>query len=657
MSNEIEDKPAAGKTRIDSSKLTGVSLGTQLNGLYEIDKRIASGGMGEVYRGHNIHNDEPVAIKIVLPEFAKDETILALFRKEAKVLGRLTNDAIVRYHAFSIDPDLKRPYLAMEFVDGTSLADERDKGPIPPELVRHGLIRVAEGLASAHSFDVIHRDLTPENVILPDRKMAQAKIIDFGIAKATEMTGGTVLGDRFAGKYNFVSPEQLVLGGSITGKTDIYSLGLVIASCLRGEDLDMGGEDIVEVNRKRRTVPELDGVDNAFIPLLNRMLDPNPDTRIESMEAVVEEAMNMGSLGSDEYSDTGLKSGATTKGFTGAGMQSLPYSNKLPPSSNQPKSESPFGGIEEVKNPTSNIKINNTDTAKKKSSLPKILASLFLISTLGFGAYIYYMPLMSEITQKEVAKESGVKEILPEGSPKIAEPVEEVKAAVKKEIPPLEKAQNWLEEYSNPTCFFAKVHSTSSDEIKMEFFSNDKITIDNYKKDYTSSNEIPLISTNNILNNEQCGLTELLSNISVFSDERPFELHVRPDIESGGELIIPDNEPINGELKKLSYPIVQLLLLGNEGIVYDLGPFLIRNGDSASFSVQLQLKPNDKNKNEDIAPLIALAITSRNGLESAQIENFAPAKTFFDNVVSSLKDEKSEISFQVKYFRLKATGS
>lgn len=117
------------KTRISTNDIyTGV--GTQLSGIYELDERIASGGMGEVYRGHNIQTGDHVAIKIVLPEFARDQTILSLFRKEASILNHLSHDAVVRYHVFTIDPRIGRPYLAMEFVDGQSLFDVMRRGPM-----------------------------------------------------------------------------------------------------------------------------------------------------------------------------------------------------------------------------------------------------------------------------------------------------------------------------------------------------------------------------------------------------------------------------------------------------------------------------------------------------------------------------------------------
>jgi serine/threonine protein kinase len=99
----------------------GVAPGTRLNGVYEVDQMIGAGGMGEVYRCHEIQTGAVVAIKMLLPEMAENEAALALFRKEAAALHHLPHDAIVRYFVFSVEPALQRPYLAMEFVDGQSL--------------------------------------------------------------------------------------------------------------------------------------------------------------------------------------------------------------------------------------------------------------------------------------------------------------------------------------------------------------------------------------------------------------------------------------------------------------------------------------------------------------------------------------------------------
>jgi serine/threonine-protein kinase len=272
------------KTRI-STNVTHAGVGTQLSGIYELDERIASGGMGEVYRGHNIQTGDHVAIKIVLPEFARDQTILSLFRKEASVLNHLSHDAVVRYHVFTIDPGIGRPYLAMEFVDGESLFDVMRRGPMPGEDVRRLCHRLASGLSAVHQAGAVHRDLSPDNIILPDGRVERAKIIDFGIARSA--TGGeTLIGGKFAGKYNYVSPEQLGLyGGEVSEQSDIYSLGLVLAAALRGKPLDMSGSQY-EVIEKRRTVPDLSDIDPDFQELISAMLQPDPRDRPASMAEI-----------------------------------------------------------------------------------------------------------------------------------------------------------------------------------------------------------------------------------------------------------------------------------------------------------------------------------------------------------------------------------
>ena len=147
---------------------------------------------------------------------------------------------------------------------------------MPVEDARTLLYKVASGLAAAHEAGVIHRDLSPDNIILPGGKVGHAKIIDFGIARSANVGGETLLGGVFAGKYNFVSPEQLgMYGGEVTDRSDIYSLGLVMAAALRGASLNMSGSQ-VEVIEKRREVPDLSAVDESLRPIIEAMLQPNP---------------------------------------------------------------------------------------------------------------------------------------------------------------------------------------------------------------------------------------------------------------------------------------------------------------------------------------------------------------------------------------------
>ena len=122
----------------------------RLNDTYEIDAHIASGGMGEVYRGHNIETGEPVAIKAVRPEFAEDETILALFKKEATVLGRLRHDTIVRYYSFSRIRRSACLIWRWSSFKGNPSRIAIAAGPLDRREAALLFIRVAEGLAVAH---------------------------------------------------------------------------------------------------------------------------------------------------------------------------------------------------------------------------------------------------------------------------------------------------------------------------------------------------------------------------------------------------------------------------------------------------------------------------------------------------------------------------
>ena len=301
------------RTQIVSRSLT-VEIGTELNQTYKIDSLIGVGGMGEVFKGHNIQTGDPVAIKVVLPEYARDEMIFELFRKEARVLNHLSHDAIVRYYVFSLDRDLGRPYLAMEFVDGPSLAVRAKSKPLSNldffNLLRH----LADGLHKAHEAGVIHRDISPDNVILPGGLVENAKIIDFGIARSATVGGGTLLGGSFAGKYSYVSPEQLGLyGGEVTPKSDIYSLGLTMAAAVRGQAIDMSGSQ-VEVIEKRRKVPDLAsfGIPQEVRTILASMLQPDPANRPASMAEVrdwvdKEQAKKSAKPGNTKSANTGSK--------------------------------------------------------------------------------------------------------------------------------------------------------------------------------------------------------------------------------------------------------------------------------------------------------------------------------------------------------------
>ena len=275
------------RTIIQPGSPGSVRRGVRLNGIYEIETLIAQGGMGEVYKGFNIQTNDPVAIKMILPELSNNPDAFALFRREASTLHNLQHEAIVRYFVFSVDPELQRAYLAMEFVDGPVAHQAADAGHASRSPRRTILRkRIGGALEAAHRFGVIHRDISSDNVILPGNDPRRAKIIDFGIARSQRPGEGTLIGGGFAGKYNYVSPEQLGLaGGEVTAKSDIYSFGLVLAEALARAP-DRHERDAGRDHREAPQAPDLSDIDPSIRPLLQAMLQPLPADRPASMAAV-----------------------------------------------------------------------------------------------------------------------------------------------------------------------------------------------------------------------------------------------------------------------------------------------------------------------------------------------------------------------------------
>ncbi len=265
-----------------------IRVGDVLNGIFEVKRFIARGGMGEVFEGVNIQTEEKVAIKVILPALAADPKVEAMFRKEAKTLTKLSHPALVQYRVLAHDPQLGLLYIVTDFIDGTSLNEAMaGLGATPAELLALTR-RLAEGLRAAHELGAIHRDLSPDNVLLERGRLERARIIDFGIAKDLDPGNATIIGDGFAGKLGFVAPEQLGdYGRNIGPWTDVYSLGLVILSVSRGKNVDLGST-LVDAIDKRRQSMDLSLVPTELRALLQAMLVPDPAARLPSMGDVIQ---------------------------------------------------------------------------------------------------------------------------------------------------------------------------------------------------------------------------------------------------------------------------------------------------------------------------------------------------------------------------------
>lgn len=264
-----------------------IAIGMTLNHIFEVRRFIARGGMGEVYEGVNINTDERVAIKVILSHLALDANVREMFLKEARTLTRLSHPALVQYRVLAQEPTLGVLYIVTEYIDGQQLSDVI--GVVRPnESDLIGLTRrLASGLQAAHELGAIHRDIAPDNVLLPEGRLSEAKIIDFGIAKDLDPSTKTIVGDGFAGKLGFVAPEQFGDYNREVGPwTDVYSLALVLLSVAAGRPIDMGAT-LVEAIDKRRAGPDLSAAPERLRPVLAGMLRPNPAERFRSMSEVL----------------------------------------------------------------------------------------------------------------------------------------------------------------------------------------------------------------------------------------------------------------------------------------------------------------------------------------------------------------------------------
>ena len=235
----------------------------------------------------NVTSDERVAIKVMLPSLAADPNVIAMFRREARSMTRLQHEALVQYRVLAQEPQRRILYIVTDYIDGTPLCDVLETLKPSPEQLEMLLRRLASGLRAAHQLGILHRDISPDNVLLEGGQMERAKIVDFGIAKDLNPGSATIIGDGFAGKLGYVAPEQLGDFDRELGPwTDVYSLALVMAAAAVGHDLKMGGT-LVDAVDKRRAGPDLSGVSENMRPVLAAMLRANPAERLRSMDDVI----------------------------------------------------------------------------------------------------------------------------------------------------------------------------------------------------------------------------------------------------------------------------------------------------------------------------------------------------------------------------------
>jgi len=277
--DDVRFCPNDGQT-LRSSGPTHDLVGQVLADRYHIIKKLGEGGMGQVYLAEHVKMGRRSAIKVMNPSMVHDPEAVARFNREASNASRISDAHVCAIYDFGETPE-GLIYLAMEFIEGEPLTELiRREGALPVVRAADICIQVAAALQAAHDLGIVHRDLKPDNIMLTRGRDGAdgVKVVDFGLAKAVGGEGGGQKVTRtglVVGTPEFMSPEQLS-GDKLDGRSDVYSLGLVLFNTLTGT-LPFPADSVQEAMIKRLTDEPAELVevrpDLHFPPGLQQTLD------------------------------------------------------------------------------------------------------------------------------------------------------------------------------------------------------------------------------------------------------------------------------------------------------------------------------------------------------------------------------------------------
>ena len=256
---------------------------------YRVEARIGSGGMAEVYRGFDTVLNRTVAIKVLLPQFARDASFVARFRREAQAAARLNHPNIVGVYDTGADDGTQ--FIVMEFVEGRTLHDFLEAGRQMPVMQAVELTeKLTEAVAAAHAQGVIHRDIKPANVMVT--REGAVKVMDFGIARI-ETAETAPQTSAVLGTAAYLSPEQ-AQGMPVDARTDIYSLGTVFYELLCGRPPFTGDSPVAIAYKQVNEAPEPPSALNPDVPprldaVVMKALAKNPANRYQTAGSFAED--------------------------------------------------------------------------------------------------------------------------------------------------------------------------------------------------------------------------------------------------------------------------------------------------------------------------------------------------------------------------------
>jgi serine/threonine protein kinase len=269
--------------------------GTVLGGRYRLDELIATGGMGEVWRGHDELLGRTVAVKVMLPQLSRSPGFVERFRGEARHTAALSHPGIATVYDYgesepAAGSGATSAYLVMELVEGRSLAELLEStGRLPADRTLDLVAQVSAALQAAHALGVVHRDVKPANLLVrPDGTVV---VTDFGIARSVGAAAGLTMTGEVMGTAAYLAPEQAE-GRPATAATDVYSLGVVAYQCLAGRRPFDGDTPVaIALAHLRESPPPLPAdIPAAARAVVERAMAKDPADRYPSAAALAEAA-------------------------------------------------------------------------------------------------------------------------------------------------------------------------------------------------------------------------------------------------------------------------------------------------------------------------------------------------------------------------------
>lgn len=280
-------------------------VGVLLGGKYLVESPLGEGGMAQVYRARHTLVDRPVAIKIMDARFSKDEAMRERFRREAKNAASLAHPNIIEIYDYG-ETDDGCPYMVMELLEGAPLSELISRGPVPLALATSLSLQIARGIARAHDFQVLHRDLKPDNIFIvhtPDGRH-RVKLLDFGIARSMHDPRLTNRGEIF-GTPQYMAPERVT---SIdAGPTaDLYAFGIILFEMVTGR-LPFEAQDVTSFLLQHMNMPPpkpssiVPAIPRRLEELILKLIEKKPENRPVDAHQVV---MELAALAPSEERDS-----------------------------------------------------------------------------------------------------------------------------------------------------------------------------------------------------------------------------------------------------------------------------------------------------------------------------------------------------------------